>query len=412
MFLLLTISANPFIGENIEVFTVIGLLFIFIAYSFTLKISLKDEIIPFLIILFFISFEFIHKLIFGLNNNYTIIRILGYYFLAYFAVKTLKTKFISVYISLIYFFAIISLIFYVLSLTPIINAFIYKFADLTFPLALRAGGYHTPTLIIFTFSPEYFNGSDILLRNAGFTWEAGTFGIFLNLALFFYISSTRNISLKVLFSNAKGIVMLIALLLTFSTTAYIVFGMYLLYFAFKEKGIKKYIILVFVVLLMFFSFVSINFLQNKITSQIETAHKSQNRFGAALLDWNDIIKRPLFGWSRDEKVLFGIKAHTYATHRPNGLTNQIRSYGFIYIFFYFLIMYLSFKKYFSRINKKNANILSLLVLLIIILSSFSELILDKIIFKSFLFLVIAYKIYPIKKLSFTTFGRNKIFNRH
>jgi hypothetical protein len=119
---------------------------------------------------------------------------------------------------------------------------------------------------------------------------------------------------------------------------------------------------------------------------MEVAGNSNNRFGSALLDWSDIKQRPFFGWSRDLEVLFGSEADTFVTHRPNGLTNHLRNYGFINMIFLLIFLYISFKKYFIFLNKKDAKKLSFLFLLIILLSSFSELIFDKVFIRALLFL--------------------------
>jgi len=392
MFLILTTSANIFVGQHIVFTIIMGFLFMFFAYPSVFKIKINKETVPILIILFFISFEFVHKIIFGLDNTLTIIRILGYYFFAYFSVKALKTKFIPVFINMVYFLAIISLIFYVVSIIPGVNTLVYNFADKMFSVTNDFTGYHRPTIIIFTFSPEYIIKGIAPLRNAGFTFEAGMLGFFLNLAIFFHYTYNSKSTIKNLFTDKKFLIMIIALLLTFSTTAYIVLAFYLTYFSIKEKGIKKYFFMIVISILLFYSFNNVSFLKNKIESQLETAQVSQNRFGSAILDWLDIKRRPFFGWSRKDKVLFGSETQILASHRPNGLTNYLRRYGFINIFFFIIFLFISFKKYFIFIKVRHVNSLAVIALLIILVSSFSELILEQEIIKSFLFLPYVYKI--------------------
>ena len=397
MFLLLTTSANPFIGQNIEFFIIVGLVFILFAYPSTFKINIDKEARPILIILFFISFEFIHRMLFELDNAKTIMRIFGYYWFSYFAVRSLKTKFIDTYISIMVFFATVSLIFYIVSIIPGINHIIYNFADTTFPIKRDYLNERSPTLIIYTFTPGYFEGYDTYLRNAGFTWEAGTFGFFLNFALFL-IMVKEKLSVRRIFTNRKSLLLIIAMITTVSTTAFTVFCLYLAFFSLSEKGIKKYIMIILVGGFILYSFSNFEFLLNKINTQLEESDRHNNRFGSVLSDGVDIVQRPLFGWSRKESVLFGLDANSSATHRPNGITNQIRNYGLIYIIVFFGILYTSFKKYFISQDKRNAKALSIMLVTIIIISAFSELILDKNIMKSFLFLFFTYKFYPTKSL--------------
>ena len=382
-------SANPFVSQKIEYFTVFGIAFILMFYFKNQRYNFAKDSLPLLIIVFFVSFELMHKVLFDLDNTKTIFRVLGYYVFSFMAVKALKIKFIETYISLIYFFAVVSLVFYAVSITPGVNTFFYNLADTMFPLKSGEGGWRTPTLIIYTFDTDYFNNTTSLYRNPGFTWEAGAFSFFLSVAMFFNFAR-RDIPFKSILMNKRSIVMLIALFLTFSTTGYIVLTLILGYFIIREKGFKKYFIVILIAPLLVFSYTSFDFLDKKIGTQLDVAGDSQNRFGSALLDWQDIIKRPLTGWSRDEEVLFGVDANTYATHRPNGLTNRLRTYGFIHVLVYILILYFSFKKYFLFVKEKRPKTLSIIVILIILLSSFSQLLLGKYIIKTFLFLMLAY----------------------
>jgi len=73
----------------------------------------------------------------------------------------------------------------------------------------------------------------------------------------------------------------------------------------------------------------------------------------------------------------GVFGSSYAdsfAHRPNGLTNFIRSYGLIYFISFFLIMHLSLKKFFKSINSVGYSKNSLLFIGIIFIMGFSQLV--------------------------------------
>lgn len=102
------------------------------------------------------------------------------------------------------------------------------------------------------------------------------------------------------------------------------------------------------------------------------------------MDWEDIKEKPLIGWSFDVSVLFGTSEQIYKMHRPNGITNFISTYGFIYFLTFFLIMYYSLKKYFKQMGLGKTSVHALF--LILILMGFSQLILHRIFTMSLLFI--------------------------
>lgn len=390
MFLLLGMSVNPFLGQQAKYLVIISLLFFFIKYpEKILELPLIDPK-ALIIISFFISFLVIHRFLFNINNELTIIKLLLFFLFSYFSVKILKDKFIKVFINIVYYLAIISLIFYALSQIDFLENFLYSFASKAFPLRVDFNNYSTPTLLIYTFNPIFHMGTAPILRNAGFAWEAGAFAIFLNIALFLNLAR-NNLTITNIFSDKKSFVYIITIISTFSTTGYLVLCFILFIISLKKKGFGKYFLVILMLIIFLFSFFNLEFMGNKIIYQLGTAETSHNRFGSFLLDWQDIKKSPILGWSRKPEVLFGNEAYTQYAHRPNGITNLIRTYGFLYFVPFIILLYTSFKKYFIFSKNKNYRLLSFFILIIILMSAFSELILDTMIVKSFLFLYLPYK---------------------
>ena len=387
MFFLLGMSANPFIGQNAK-FIVIGLL-IFILIKYQSRI-LKPPLFDYraiIIILFFISFQFIHSIIFELNNIVTTIKVLLFYLYAYFVVKSLNKDFISILINTMYFLSVVSLIFYSLSFIRPLESILYEFALKIFSLQKDFNNYSTPTLLVYTFDPEFHFSNSIMLRNAGFTWEAGSFAFFINITLFFHIVQNK-ISINDIFQDKISIIFMIALISTFSTSGYLILSLILFYISYSTKRFAKFGFIVLIITIVYIAYNKLDFLGNKIENQISVSEITQNRFGSLLLDWQDIKQRPFTGWSRDEKVLFGRYAYTYHSHRPNGISNMIRVNGIVYFLSLILILYKSFSIYLFRRGTKNFKILSLFIVIIILLSSFSQLLLNKMIILAFLFLFI------------------------
>jgi len=102
-----------------------------------------------------------------------------------------------------------------------------------------------------------------------------------------------------------------------------------------------------------------------------------------MLDWEDISRRPVFGWSRDASILF--ETGSREMHRPNGLTNFLRSYGLIYVISYITLIYISMLNYGKYLRLANYKVFSMLILTVIILMAFSQLIIHTLFTMSLLF---------------------------
>lgn len=386
MFYFLALSGNPFISQNIEISGLITLIFstpIILRYKnqFTNRLFLFT-------IFFFIGFEFLHSFIYDVDYFKTIIKILLLYIFAYAIVLRLGVRFIDVFVKTMVLISLISFIFFIISFIPNLNSFLYHLAARLFPLIPDQNNYTTPTLIIFTFDPSYINGLTLYPRNAGIFWEAGAFGTFLCICYFLYMAKLAPQKLSDLFDK-KSLILIVAIFTTTSTTSYLAFSLILFAFSFNMRGFYKIILVLFFIPVLYFGFNSIPFLKDKISDQIDTAEESRNRFGALLLDWEDIKKKPFIGWSRKTEILF--QDDLEAAHRPNGISNVIRSYGFIYFSIYmYLIFYTLFKiTTFYNLNSKFA----LIGLFLIFILAFSQLIFDKAFIRGFVFLSITYGFY-------------------
>lgn len=386
LFFFILLVANPFLMQNIESGVLIILLFtVFLRRS---VISVKSsDLRPFYIVCYFIFFEFIHRIIFDLDNAKTIIRVSFYFISAIIVVKITRKVFLIYYINILYLLSLFSIIFYILGfMSPLLYSGLSQFATHLFPLRSDYNNYFTPTLLLYTFDPAYVAGSGSLLRNPGYTWEAGGFATYANIAILFRLIVVNPESVLKFFKDRIAFIIIIALLLTFSTAGYLTFFFILTVFFFKKLTFNNIIYMGIFILTVFMLFSRVEFLGDKIAEQISKADYSQNRFGSALLDWKDIQKRPIFGWSRDLEVIFKTKAYTEYTHRPNGLTNFIRSYGFPYVISYFLIMFFSVKRFFSAMNANNCKRNAVILVSIIIIMGFSQQVVHTMLTMSFLFL--------------------------
>ena len=399
MFFLIGMSANPYMAQNAKYLVMVLLIFMLLKYQSKI---LKSPLLDFkaiIIILFLLSFQFIHSIIYNLNNTGATIKLLLFYLFAYFVVKVLNKNFLKIFVNTMYFLTVVSLIFYSLSLIRPIESILYEFASRMFTLSSDYSGYSTPTLLVYTFDPAFHNDGSLILRNAGFTWEAGAFGFFVNIAFFFEIILNK-IKMINLFQFKKAIVFLIAIILTFSTSSYLILLSILFFISYKKKGFKKFFFITLFIIIIFITYNKIDFMGNKIEEQLSIADRSQNRFGSLLLDWKDIKQKPFIGWSRDEKVLFGNMAYTQYTHRPNGISNIIRTNGIVYFLFFIIVLYKSFSSYLNWSGLKDYKIFSLFLIFIILLAAFSQILFGRMIINSFLFFFIIKKKKSYRKFKY------------
>jgi len=375
---------NPFVRKNIEIAIYLLIFLSFLSKKF-FSFSRKD-FQALIIILFFISFEFIHALIFNLDNLKTTIRVFSYFAVSYFTVKILRHNFLAYFVNITVALSILSLLMYAMAYaTPFTYKILYIYSEAMFPLDLDVNNYRTPTFILYTFDPAYFSENNIL-RNAGFTWEAGGLATYLNFAIVFNLMNNFPKGYRQFIADWRNKILLITMATTFSTAGYVTLFIVMAIYFLNKFTISNFIFIIIFIPVAIYLYFTLDFLGQKINEQLDQASISQNRFGAAMLDFEDIIKRPFFGWSRDFSVLFKTNDYIYELHRPNGITNFLRCYGFIYVLSYILILYASTQNMAKNLRLKNYKLFPYLIITVLIMMGFSQLVMHTLFTMSLLFL--------------------------
>lgn len=332
LFLLFAFSGNPFFTSGGEIAQYIFSAFVlFLAINHHKYFNLKKTSLFYIYILFFVLIFLFQKLVLGFISVPGAIAFLLKITLGYIVIRYVGKYFSITYFSVLYFISIISLIGY-----------LYNFSGFDIPNVITDSS-KTKSIIFFT-----QNGDG--LRNSGMFWEPGAFACYICLGFLLYLGNIRELLQTHRF---KVIVILLALITTFSTTGYLVlfaigFSTILLEY-YKKYRIFKLPLLIVFLSISFFTFENSDFLKNKIESQFEnTMQKNTNdfspdRFGALLFDLQYIKKHPFVGnglhastryadhpWLKDEKLGHG-----------NGFSNFIASMGiFSFLFFsYYVIKY-------------------------------------------------------------------------
>jgi hypothetical protein len=396
MFLLLAVSGNPFFTQNLPVIvSLCAVIPIYYVYKNSHKPLLYRTLFIFL---FFMGYEVLHALLFRLDYSATIIKLFLVLLLSYTIVNMLRERFIKVFIYTMYIISIVSFVFTILCYIPGINRALYNLAIDLFPLEKDFKDYMTPTLIVYTFLPEFFDGRFTYARNAAIFWESGAFAVYLNMVLYVHYMTKKVENFKDLV-DAKSLVFIIALLSTASTMGFFAMILVLAFFTLQFRSNYKYIVMVLVFISAYIAFGSFDFLGDKVQAQLAVSEKDNNRFGSALMDVEDIMEKPVFGWSRRIEVLFKTNVYNAKSHRPNGLTNFIRSYGLLYTTVYFCLVYASFKQIARFHGRGKPKRMAMFGILLLWTVSFSELIFDAAFLKSLLFLYLVYlpvQVAPIK----------------
>jgi len=294
---------------------------------------------------------------------------IGFYITAlygYFTIRVVGEKFINYYINIIYFICILSFVFFFLSLVfpSFSKFFITKIAPLTQP---PFGGYtDLLDVIVYNF------GAIKWQRNSGPFWEPGAFAGFTMIAMFFNYGLKKNIL------ERKNIVFTIAILTTLSTAGYLSLFLYIAYIIFQKRKWYTIFILILALYSAYYAYNKLWFMEQKIQQHYDIAmgesvykYRYVNRFSSIELDLKDLKKNPLFGISKNRNLRYGErneskeKGKTW-THRNNGVTYYLSSYGILGFFAYFLFMFKSFKLFNLKYMKINNYHYVMFLLLLII----------------------------------------------
>ncbi len=328
LFLLLALSGNPFfsIGEGTTQYIFSGFVLL-LAIKHHTYFNLKKTQPFFVFILFFAFIFFFQKVVLGFVSIPGAIGFLLKITFGYIVIRFVGERFKITYFKVLYFISFVSLCGYLfINLGIELPNFLSNSGDLK-------------SVILYTQNTGGVNS----LRNSGMFWEPGGFACYICLGFLLYLGNIKELLQRERF---KIIIILIALITTFSTTGYLVlFGIGLATFSLeysKKHGILALPLIITFLTIAYFTYENTDFLKEKIDHQLEnTANKDANdfspdRFGAFLFDLHYIKKHPLVGngmhqstrfadhpWLKNEKLGHG-----------NGFSNFLATMGVLSLLFY------------------------------------------------------------------------------
>jgi len=278
------------------------------------------------------------------------------------AVVNLVKDFPRKYVTVMFYVAIVSLIFHSLEVLLLVSGFdiIKLFSPISSILDPKKGlhiGVHN--YFAYGGTREYF-GLDPW-RNSSFFWEPGAFAGYLILAIAFL--GIVRASLPQRIYRLYFIVLSIALFSTLSTAGYVAYSVALLLYYCRDQRITKkdsikvaaaaYVILPVLIGSSFVAYNKLPFMKEKIAYQLFTVdvrragwHKT--RMGSLLLDWEYIKSRPLEGWGLHQTTRYALNPEFLDTPQGmgNGMSDFTAKFGItgmiIWLFFVFrALMYLT-----------------------------------------------------------------------
>lgn len=214
---------------------------------------------------------------------------------AYFIARIIYKHFISIYLEVIYWLSIISLVIYLgCTFFPQIKFFLMEqiapyFISLNVDSAIQKGG--GINILIFNFQTKNLLDSVGLMRNSGPFWEPGMYAVFLSIGLFFnlFVSSSK----RRYFNWWLGL----SLLTTLSAGGYIAAAFIFMLYVLTRTSIWLKIlgVAVFIVSLSFIS--ELDFVGTKISNQVSSAEVGNDvsRFSAILTQFEMIKDSPIIG---------------------------------------------------------------------------------------------------------------------
>ena len=356
--LLIGISGIPYIVQyatpiiiSLLVITIIVLLFrrTHIDISFIIFISI------------FIFLTYIQLTTFNVFPVNTVLGFISKIFVAYAITKVLNRSFITTYINCIIAIAIISFAFWIPALVSSgLKSVIIKSAP--FDVENTFNSY-------IIFQPN-FGESGTFARNSGPFWEPGAFAGFLMIALLLNFIEFPKIS------NRRNLVLLLSILSTFSTTAYISLFLFVFFIIIKHRNIvTSALVLIVFIPISIIAYQNLPFLQEKLADQLEMSESKmaytnhRTRFTSAAIDLKDFQEYPLAGRGKYDETRFSMGAK--AINRNNGLTDLLVMYGLIGFVLYFTYYFVSFRNIMKYYNKY-LQATPYYYLLIILVLGFSE----------------------------------------
>lgn len=293
----------------------------------------------------------------------------------YCTITALKFRLFAIVEELIYYLAIISLVFWGMQVILGGDNFFNIIARIPNIKTFSSVTGNGLNIVLYSVQSAFFNIYDnsILPRNCGFAWEPGGYAVYLCLAIFinrFMLKTADN-------RNLHFWILTLALLSTQSTTGYLIFIIIILTQV-LQKNIKTIILLIPFILILLIVFLSLPFITDKITELIIEATNTEiiveqsiganytttpQRFASFVIAIRDFLNNPILGYGGHLEARWFSKLH--ADIAPiSGLGNLLAQYGLVGFIFFIVTLYGSSVYFSKHFNYKGKFLLTVIMLFV------------------------------------------------
>jgi hypothetical protein len=364
---LMATSGMPLFIDNVPVFLVY---FGYATFCFLyFKVNLR-YFLPFL--LFFVFILFVQLLNTGQHYLLTAVAQIMIMLTGVITVDVLKERFVSSFLQIMTYIAVISLIFFIpIYLQPSLTDFLIANFPIHVPIEKESYGIRQiiHSFLFFNFSPDF----NFRIRNVGPFWEAGVYGGYLVVTLI--LNSIREKSVF----NRRGILFIICILTTFSTTAYLALFLFIgVYYAVKiGSPILRAISILLFAVGFGYAYSELEFLGSKIDDELKlVAYDAQvqggnSRMASAYLDIVELNENKLYiFFGRGNHPEYRVATRDKAVQRNNGTTDVIAVWGIPFFICYVLLMGRSIRSF--CLYHKEKTYLAVLFVIIMLTLGVSE----------------------------------------
>jgi hypothetical protein len=309
-------------------------------------INLKPYFLPLVIFSLVLLLQFLN---FGWYYMPTLGAQVMIFITAIITVDILGERFLPTFVKIMSIFSVISLVIFIpILLKPSLLDLILSNSPIHFEVENVSYGERQTlhSLLVMNFTPDFVGR----MRNAGPFWEAGVYGGFLTIALMV------NTMLQQSIFTRRGLLFVVTILSTFSTTAYLgLFLFFSIYYAIKiGSPLLRVAIVVVFGLSITIAYSSFDFLGNKIETEIDQmvydaqVQGGNSRMASAYLDITELVEKPFYIFlGRGSHPENRVATTDKDVQRNNGTTDLLALWGLPFYIFYFFCLWTSMKAFCS-----------------------------------------------------------------
>lgn len=287
-----------------------------------------------------------------------------------FIIALTAAQVMSFYVFKKYFYRITIILAAFSLITYFISILYYPLMNI-FPTVTNVNGYKYYFCI---FSIVAYNEPYVFNRNYGFAREPGVFGIYLVLAfLFLIISKDESFKFKIIGSA----ILIITIITTFSTAAYICIFLAVIYYLLFIKNNKLHIKFIISLLFLLLSFAIYNnsYISKIVFGKIHTENSSSDaRMNAIIVNIFILfssVKNILIGcgysFSEENFVFISKAIEFYTNANTNTVLKQMAIHGILFGLLYTVTLFVFLYKTLSQ--KKMLKAMALFLILLMLLSN-------------------------------------------